>query len=119
LAGLSVSGELGDNLELMNMHRIVMGMVVIPNVQNPVLEQMNKILESLDMEFRVYVDNVSPIGLDDRIDPEKELTQNEKRAILNMPELDEDELDEDDRIGHLTNLQIDYKLKNKKTDGNN
>jgi len=36
-----------------------------------------------------------------------------------MPELDEDELDEDDRIGHLTNLQIDYKLKNKKTDGNN
>lgn len=119
LAGLSVSGELGGNQELMNMHRIVMGMVVIPNVQNPVLEQMNKILESLDMEFRVYVDNVSPIGLDDRIDPEKELTQNEKRAILNMPELDEDELDEDDRIGHLTNMQIDYKLKNKKTDGNN
>lgn len=121
LAGISVAGELGGNRELMNMWKIVMKTVAIPDVQAPVLEMLNEVLRVIGAEFRAYVDNSAPIGVEDQIKADEELTQDEKRGLIGYDPLTTEGVAEADQIGGLTNKQIEIKYNLKKTasNGNN
>jgi hypothetical protein len=97
LAGVATSGKLGTNQQMVQEHQMVQGTVIRParrtilnRIINPFIsiaaEHGNKGFSDLHVAFS----DLSLISFVARIDPERNLTMNEKRAMLGMDAVDDE-----------------------------
>jgi len=91
LAGLETAGKLGSNQQIRNEYDKFMNSVVIPDFQEPLLREFNRIIKEAGFDIEIDILNVAPVGINESIDVNAVITINEARAALGMELLEDEE----------------------------
>lgn len=91
LAGLETAGKLGSNQQIRNEYDKFMNSVVIPDFQEPLLREFNRIIKEAGFDVEIDILNVAPVGINESIDVNAVITINEARAALGMELLEDEE----------------------------
>jgi len=91
LAGIATAGSLGSNQQIRNEYNIALKGVVIPQFQKPLLKTFNDFLKIAGYDEQVDVLNVAPVGLEDKLDPKRVMTEDEQRAAFGLEPLTDEQ----------------------------
>lgn len=84
-------GKLGGNQQLINEYQKVMNGVVIPDFQEPVLREINKILSrEFKTDIELSIIQLAPLGVDANIDVNSVMTINEARERIGLESFTEE-----------------------------